>query len=719
MEGADFEQMVGTLMSVRPAFEKEMEKFTDLFFEKLRLARAEAPPAPGAGGAAEAPSSSLLRRRAIASTLNEDKLDFATAEDAFLHTCAHASWALHDAPRYPADRSDPSFFESSARWCFNTYAGRFLEKLEKQYKTCLLAAEGDGVLEMVVRLSAYLANVLPRPAGNEVLLPSPLLQCAPGGGPHWALAAWEDKVAEMLASSHEEGGRQVVRTHARAARAFVGRLLEAAPAGPAAPGSATAYLRSLAVLYGAREALLFPTPPLALYEPLVASALHDEQPYTPPLTCPPGGGTAWSPLLPSTLPELVAAGLLRAGRGGDAMRVLQAGAFSAHSATTAVSSCVAAALALAPRLLLASPARTGCFFEHLARLPKVYSITGSKIGENAQVLSSMWLAESSPANLGRFARESGLVGSYAAVLGAPLPASPDATRAAEDKRAEALAGGAGSEEREGLARGFLLRAARLLRDFASSVGDARAPAADGEPNPRVVRLGEATAFATHFFPALPLALADALFMVGAPEEAIDVLHSAPRVLHQVLNPPDSAGSWWAKSRSIPTSLFALPLFPLFKSPPPPGMGPLVAAQRAAALDLAEARARAGLYAFKVPGGVHRYCECALFYIRHEAFSKGLRDFTQLTLSAGEEEEEAAAVAAHGLLGAFFSFFPLSLKLISTQHVDGVAAVAADLLAASQLPHGGPLVQLLSEAGLPEGAGVEALFDCVLVHLGYD
>ena len=264
----DLERIVDTVLSVRSEFEKEVAKFPSLFLEQLKRLKAEAAAAPpGAGGAAEPPPS----RKSALARMFQDALvkgvsNYAEAEAFFLRACALASWLLHAAPRFvKADFSGDD--SSSARWCFFPFVRHLIEQLGKLYNACIEFTSTPGIGEQetedrLVRLSAFLANVLPCPAGDAALPPSPLLCCAPGGAPHWALAAWEDRVAGEVMDSLE-GSRLSIRPQfvvllqARASRALVERLLEAAPSGPAAAGSGTAFLRSLRVLYGTRELLLW------------------------------------------------------------------------------------------------------------------------------------------------------------------------------------------------------------------------------------------------------------------------------------------------------------------------------------------------------------------------------------------------------------------------------------------------------------------------------
>jgi hypothetical protein len=514
----------------------------------------------------EAPSAADAAIEAVLKLFAHGRHDFTTEMEKILESmrmiCTVASWSLHSAPRFlPPDSEEAlvGFFKCCSSHFQRTVPHGFL----KQPKSKDAAEAWE---DTVCRALGFAANVLTQPPQTT----SPLLQPGPGGGPHKALVRWENIVGAIVGAfeglSRFSGPAAAGRFPPALAAALAGRAMvreamaAVAPADPSQAQDDGAFLRSLTFLYDARALQLSgvvysgggggggdgsgggggggggdggaagPGEPLPdRLQALIAPVLHKGATLHAHVFSSAMGAAVdrdtkalfmtrrrWCPLVPSSLPQHLAVALLRAGRGGDAFRVLHAGASSTTSVTTAISCCVSLAVSLLPRLLLCSPARRCQADDWAERLE--FDVMG--LPDAAERIYEGGLHASYTEQVkDRY---------YEHVLGIPKSAPPSAAAAAEEAHAAALLGGAeGATRREEHARYFLLRAAHLLRKFAAGTSmeeDAKSASETG-----------ATDFAVHFYPALPLCLAGALNGLGEQREALEALNNAPQVVLQACN----------------------------------------------------------------------------------------------------------------------------------------------------------------------------------------
>jgi hypothetical protein len=567
-------------------------------------------------------------------------------KDCILRRCALMSWLLHHASRM---MQNEELTQKALAVELPILLHNFYALVE-----CALTEGGTIMLHFVL---AALANVVPWRFDGE---PTAALSIKGGGGGlHWILAACDDAALyRVTLNIKPQAAKYFALAYFSLGRRLAAHLLAEVPV----PGAACAdFLRALALHHDARAFAVggasaledgAPAPPPALpralpprLQDLLAPALHSGAAlHATVLDF--KGAEVWSPLVPAQLHQRLATELLLAGRGGEAFEVLRAGAFSESHATTAISCCVSLAVALTPRLLLASPGRVGTDWwkRHLEPpLGAPVSLRpGSALGE--QLLPLLYLEP---------------VNAYARALGLADRPSGALIAEAEERRAAALYGGkGGAADREVLSRGFLQRAAREFGSFARGIPLLPPPGVDRRASRLECHLMDAAGFLLHFCPTLPLALADALDALGEHKDALRVIERTPGVLDQLLSREgkvdDPVQRWplWGLHRSpkYARENKTSPFFPL-DYPPPPGMPPLDAERRAAALRLANARLMTLPIRMRKEGSLNSSTRA--FFAHLETLLPALDHAGEFVRQMNAEEGEGDEIAAHKLLSHFF------------------------------------------------------------------
>jgi hypothetical protein len=688
---------ISNAVAYNEAYEKDRKAWTDAFMAELttlaKLPAAEKPKAPRHDAL-----ESLINAKVLAQWSERQSMD--ARFDSLLTACSFQSWLVHTAPRLfkgaGEDSVHPLFTQGIDQWLLRPLES-FLE-------------QADKIAEIQIQVGVALAAVLP--GTWEGATADPLLRT--GGGPALALVNWERAV---LCCMERTKCRLAMEAFTCLGHMLAKQLGGAPGAGgqPPAAGTSAAFLRDLALLHGTR--LLFQAPALALTPsgnlafPVPSGNLvfPIEPPFEELARAVLAGGDVpvrhlepWSALRPSSVHAHLTARLLREGKAGAAARVLQAGAYTPRGAFARVAGCVEAAAAYAPRLLPGSPAR-GAWQER----PSIFGFLGGAVSGAMTAALGLGDGDADVAQLlaRREARREQQL--FAQALGLPADAPPAEVARAEEARALALAGGGG--EGEAIARCFLARAASLFLEFAGAHGEReRSEAWEW----RQQQGAAAWDFAEHYYPALPLALADALDARGQHEEALEVIQNVPLVLRQAIRHvfSGSKAGWW----QCPTWTSLRPALLHDDRPLPPGMTPLALARRRAALQQSEAQILMSVRPFEQKGASVFERARRSVPARRDAFEAALvSQFAQANEAAAErgtgrplgEAAEAAEAAAHGLLGAFFACFSLLYYCKEDGEVmDDAYGLAKKLAGAAEfeLP-GGALRKLLHAKGAPERA----------------